>query len=53
MGLQGNYTIAVIVISLFVVLAILGYVIYAIQNRVSLFSRGEKDLEDGASGTEE
>jgi uncharacterized membrane protein len=34
-----NIVIAIIVICLFLVLAIVGYTIYAIQNRVSLFSR--------------
>ena len=45
MGLQSNYVIAIIVIALFVVLAVVGYAIYAIQNRVSLFAKREK-LED-------
>jgi len=46
MGLQSNYVIAIIVISLFVVLALVGYAIYAIQNRVSLFAKREKSLDE-------
>jgi uncharacterized membrane protein YsdA (DUF1294 family) len=34
-----NIVIAIIIICLFVVLSVVGYAIYAIQNRVSLFSR--------------
>lgn len=34
-----NLVIAIIVILLFVVLAVVGYVIYAVQNRISLFGR--------------
>jgi uncharacterized membrane protein len=44
---QRNYVIAIIVITLFVVLALVGYAIYAIQNRVSLFAkRKEVDEEE-------
>lgn len=43
---QRNYVIAIIVICLFVVLALVGYAIYAIQNRVSLFARREKELDE-------
>ena len=43
---QRNYVIAIIVIALFVVLAIVGYAIYAIQNRVSLFAKREKELDE-------
>ncbi len=43
---QKNYVIAIIVISLFVVLAIVGYAIYAIQNRVSLFAKREKEIDE-------
>jgi hypothetical protein len=43
---QRNYVIAIIVIVLFVVLALVGYLIYAIQNRVALFAKREKDLEE-------
>ena len=45
-----NLVIAIIIIILFVVLAIVGYVIYAIQNRISLFGRRrivEVDEDDG------
>lgn len=34
-----NIVIAIIIILLFVVLAAVGYVIYGIQNRISLFGR--------------
>lgn len=50
--MQSNYTIAIIVIVLFVLLAIVGYAIYAIQNRVSLFAKKERDLDE-EEGTEE
>jgi hypothetical protein len=43
---QRNYVIAIIVIILFVVLALVGYAIYAIQNRISLFARREKELDE-------
>ena len=46
MGLQSNYVIAIIVIALFVILALVGYAIYAIQNRVSLFAKREKSLDE-------
>jgi hypothetical protein len=38
---KANIAIAIIVICLFVVLAIVGWGIYAIQNRVSLFAKKE------------
>ena len=41
-----NIVIAIIVIVLFLVLAIVGYAIYAIQNRVSLFAKREKELDE-------
>lgn len=45
---QRNLVIAIIIIVLFVVLAIVGYVIYAVQNRVSMFRRGAVlDEEEG------
>ena len=50
--MQRNYTIAIIVIVLFIILALVGYAIYAIQNRVSLFARKERELDEEAS-TEE
>ena len=37
---QRNIVIAIIIIVLFVVLAIVGYAIYAVQNRVSMFGPG-------------
>jgi hypothetical protein len=43
---QRNYVIAIIVLVLFAVLALVGYAIYAIQNRVSLFAKREKDIEE-------
>lgn len=43
---QQNVVIAIIVLSLFVVLALVGYGIYAIQNRVSLFASREKELDE-------
>ena len=43
---QRNHVIAIIVIILFVVLAIVGYAIYAIQNRVSLWSKKERALDE-------
>jgi hypothetical protein len=44
---QRNYVIAIIVLVLFFVLGVVGYAIYAVQNKVSLFARrGEKDLEE-------
>jgi hypothetical protein len=43
---QRNYVIAIIVITLFVVLALIGYAIYAIQNRVSMFAKREKEIDE-------
>lgn len=43
---QRNYVIAIIVIILFVALALVGYAIYAVQNRVSLFAKREKELDE-------
>jgi hypothetical protein len=31
---------------MFVVLALIGYAIYAVQNRVSVFARKEKELDE-------
>lgn len=45
-----NHVIAIIVILLFVVLGIVGYIIYAVQNRIALFGRRrmvEVEEEDG------
>lgn len=47
---QANYVIAIIVIVLFVVLAIVGYGIYAVQNRVSLFAKKERELDEEEEG---
>lgn len=43
---QRNIVIAIIIIVLFVVLALVGYAIYAIQNRVSLFAKREKEIDE-------
>jgi len=44
--MQRNLVIAVIIIVLFTVLALVGYAIYAVQNRVSLFGRRRIVEED-------
>ncbi len=41
-----NDVIAIIIITLFIVLAIVAYLIYTIQNRVHLFARGVKEDEE-------
>jgi hypothetical protein len=41
-----NLVIFIIIIIMFVVLALIGYGIYAVQNRVSLFARREKELDE-------
>jgi cytochrome c-type biogenesis protein CcmE len=41
-----NIVIAIIVICLFVVLAIVGWGIYAIQNRVSLFAKKQEIIDE-------
>jgi hypothetical protein len=43
---QRNYVIAIIVIALFVVLGIVGFAIYAVQNKVSLFARRQKEIDE-------
>ena len=43
---ERNIVIAIIVIVMFVVLALVGYGIYAVQNRVSLFAKREKELDE-------
>ena len=43
---QRNIVIAIIVIVLFVVLAIVGWFIWAVQNRVSLFAKREKEIDE-------
>ncbi|KAK5941874.1 hypothetical protein PMZ80_005825 [Knufia obscura] len=51
--MKRNIVIAIIIIVLFLVLALVGYAIYAIQNRVSLFAKREKDLDEEEADTEE
>lgn len=41
-----NIAIFIIIICLFVVLALIGYGIYAVQNRVSLFATREKEADE-------
>jgi hypothetical protein len=41
-----NLVIFIIILVMFVVLALIGYGIYAVQNRVSLFARREKEPDD-------
>ena len=41
-----NLVIAIIIIVMFVVLALVGYGIYAVQNKVSLFAKGEKEIDE-------
>jgi len=41
-----NLVIAIIIICLFFVLGLVGYAIYAIQNRVSLFNRQRQSDEE-------
>jgi cytochrome c-type biogenesis protein CcmE len=43
---KANIVIAIIVICLFVVLAIVGWGIYAIQNRVSLFAKKQETIDE-------
>jgi cytochrome c-type biogenesis protein CcmE len=43
---KANIVIAIIVICLFIVLAIVGLGIYAIQNRVSLFAKKEEIIDE-------
>lgn len=45
---QRNYTIAIIIIILFVVLAVVGFAIYSIQNRVAFFSKRRAIDEESA-----
>ena len=44
--MKRNLVVAVIIIVLFVVLALVGYAIYAIQNRVSIFKKREVVEDD-------
>ena len=41
-----NIVIFIIILVMFVVLALIGYGIYTVQNRVSLFARREKELDE-------
>jgi uncharacterized membrane protein len=41
-----NIVIFIIILIMFVVLALIGYGIYAVQNRVSLFAKREKELDE-------
>ena len=41
-----NIVIFIIILIMFVVLALIGYAIYAVQNRVSVFARKEKELDE-------
>jgi flagellar basal body-associated protein FliL len=41
-----NLVIFIIIIIMFVVLALIGYAIYAVQNRVSLFAKREKEIDE-------
>lgn len=43
---QRNYVIAIIILVMFFVLALAGWAIWAIQNRVSLFAKREKGSLD-------
>ena len=41
-----NLVIFIIIITMFIVLALIGYGIYAVQNRVSLFAKREKEIDE-------
>lgn len=47
--MKRNVTIAVIIIILFILLAIAGFMIWAMQNHVSIFSRKKPSDEESAS----
>lgn len=47
---QRNITIAIIIIVLFIILAIAGFAIYAVQNHVSIFSKTEKEIDEESAG---
>lgn len=47
--MKRNITIAVIIIILFILLAIAGFMIWAMQNHVSIFSRKKVSDEESAS----
>jgi len=41
-----NIAIAIIIIILFILLTIVGFFVYAIKNRITLFRRRERDEEE-------
>jgi hypothetical protein len=41
-----NMVIFIIILIMFIVLALIGYGIYAVQNRVSLFAKREKEMDE-------
>ena len=41
-----NLVIFIIILVMFIILALIGYGIYAVQNRVSLFARREKEPDE-------
>jgi hypothetical protein len=41
-----NLVIFIIILVMFIILALIGYGIYAVQNRVSLFARREKEADE-------
>lgn len=43
---QRNIVVAIIIIVLFVVLAAVGYGIYAIQNQLSMGTRGRREIDE-------
>lgn len=47
---QRNITIAIIIIVLFLILAIAGFAIWAVQNHVSFFSKKQQPDEESADG---
>lgn len=47
---QRNITIAIIIIVLFLILAIAGFAIWAVQNHVSFFSKKPQPDEESADG---
>jgi cytochrome c-type biogenesis protein CcmE len=46
---QRNITIAIIIIVIFIILAIAGFGIYAVQNHVSFFSK-RKEIDEESEG---
>ena len=41
-----NLVIFIIILVMFIILALIGYGIYAVQNRVSLFAKREKEGDE-------